>query len=484
MKLKKNKIGLYLGPLLYLIISFSTIEGLSDQGKAILASALWIAIWWITDAISLVVTALLPIVLFPVSGGLSLTETTSAYGHPYIFLFLGGFILAIAIEKWHLHRRIALQIIKTVGTDISTIILGFMISTAFLSMWISNTACAVMILPVGIAIVKQLKDNPKTIENENEIFAKALMLAIAYAASIGGLATLIGTPPNLVLIGVVKESYGIEISFFQWFMFGFPICLVLLLITWIYLTKFAFKFNQKEFPGGMDEINAQLKSLGKISFEEKWILVVFVLTALAWITRSFLITPFIPGVDDSVIAIISCITLFLLPSQKKSKPLLEWKDTLHLPWGILLLFGGGLALAVGFEKSGLALWIGQHLMILQHVHLFILLILLVTFVNFLTEITSNLATTAMILPILVSISAAINVNPYFLLVGATLAASCAFMLPVATPPNAVVFGSGYLKIEDMIKKGVVLNVISIIAVTLFVYFILPYLWDFSVFEKL
>jgi sodium-dependent dicarboxylate transporter 2/3/5 len=354
-----------------------------------------------------------------------------------------------------------------------------MIATAFLSMWISNTACAVMILPVGMAIVKQLKDNPNTIANENEIFAKALMLAIAYSASIGGMATLIGTPPNLVLVGVVKEAYSVEISFLQWFIFAFPFSVVLLFLCWVYLTKYAFKFKQKSFPGGMEEINTQLKNLGPISFEEKIIFLVFVLTALAWITRSFLITPFFPAIDDSIIAMLSCFALFILPSKNPSIPLLNWKDTLHLPWGILLLFGGGMALAVGFETSGLAVWIGEHLKALQTIPLLFLLLLLIAAVNFLTEITSNLATTAMLLPILVSIAAAIDVNPYFLLVGATLAASCAFMLPVATPPNAVVFGSGYLKIEDMIKKGFWLNILSIFILTAFVYFILPLIWDLS-----
>jgi sodium-dependent dicarboxylate transporter 2/3/5 len=283
----------------------------------------------------------------------------------------------------------------------------------------------------------------------------------------------------LVLVGVVKESYGIEISFLQWFMFGFPLSLVLLFISWVYLTKFAFKFEQKKFPGGVEEINEQLKKLGPLGYEEKWILVVFVVTALAWITRSFLITPYFPAIDDSLIALLSCITLFLLPSKNKSIPLLNWQDTLHLPWGILLLFGGGMALAVGFESSGLAVWIGEHLKALQTIPLLVLLLLLIAAVNFLTEITSNLATTAMLLPILVSIASAIDVNPYFLLVGATIAASCAFMLPVATPPNAVVFGSGYLKIEDMVKAGFWLNILSIIIVTAFVYFILPLLWDFS-----
>lgn len=480
MKLTKQNIGLFLGPIMFiLILRFFHPEGLSKPANAVLASAVWIAIWWITEALPIAVTALLPIILFPLSGGLSLKETAASYGHKYIFLFIGGFILAIAIEKWSLHKRIALNIIKIVGTNVVHIILGFMIATAFLSMWISNTATAVMILPVGMAIVAQLKDNPKTNEDENLIFGKALMLAIAYSASIGGIATLIGTPPNLVLAGVVQESYGIEITFSQWFSFGFPISILFLFLSWLYLTRIAFKFKQKEFPGGSDEINRQLEKLGKLSFEEKLVALVFVLTAFAWISRSFLLKQFIPAIDDTIIAISCAVLLFLLPAKGNKKRILDWGDTVKLPWGILLLFGGGMALALGFEKSGLAIWLGEQMTTLEAVPLLLLLLILIAAVNFLTEITSNLATTAMLLPVLVSLASALGVHPYFLLVGATVAASCAFMLPVATPPNAVVFGSGYLKIEDMVKKGFWMNIISIVLLTLIVYYILPLIWDLT-----
>ena len=481
MTISKQKIGLVLGPLFFILIQqFFHPEGLSEAANSVLASAVWIAIWWITEALPIAVTALLPILLFPLSGGLSLTETTASYGHKFVFLFIGGFILAIAIEKWNLHKRIALTIIKIVGTNVVHIILGFMVATAFLSMWISNTATAVMILPVGIAIVLQLKDNPDTIENENEIFGKALMLAIAYSASIGGMATLIGTPPNLILAGVVQESYGVEITFSQWFAFGFPVSVVFLFLAWLYLTRIAFTFKQKSFPGGNDEIKNQLRKLGKISFEEKMIFGVFILTAFAWITRSFLLKQYIPAIDDTIIAIGAAFLLFLLPSSKKGIPLLGWDDAVKLPWGILLLFGGGMALALGFEDSGLALWIGIQLKSLSTIPLIVLLLIIIAAVNFITEITSNLATTAMLLPVLVSLADAINIHPYFLLVGATVAASCAFMLPVATPPNAVVFGSGYLKINDMVRKGFWMNVLSILLLTLIVYFLLPLLWDVSV----
>jgi sodium-dependent dicarboxylate transporter 2/3/5 len=480
MKLSKRTIGLFLGPLMFiLIILFFHPEGLNKSANAVLASAVWIAIWWITEALGIAITALLPIILFPLSGGVALKETTASYGHKYIFLFMGGFILAIAIEKWNLHKRIALTIIKIVGTNVVHIILGFMVATAFLSMWISNTATVVMILPVGMAIILQLKDNPNTNQNENLIFGKALMLAIAYSASIGGMATLIGTPPNLVLAGVVQESYGIEITFAQWFSFGFPISLVFLFMAYFYITRIAFKLKQQEFPGGNSEIKKQLKALGKISFEEKIILNVFILTAFAWISRSFLLQQFIPAIDDTIIAMCAAILLFLLPSGKKGKPLLNWDDAVKLPWGILILFGGGMALALGFDSSGLAFWIGGQLKALGTIPLISLLLILITSVNFITEITSNLATTAMLLPVLVSLADAIGVHPYFLLVGATVAASCAFMLPVATPPNAIVFGSGYLKIQDMIKKGFWMNIISILLLTLIVYFILPILWGFK-----
>ena len=476
----KQKIGLVLGPILFLItLFFIHPEGLSKEANAVLAGTLWVAVWWITEALPIAVTALLPIILFPLTGALSLSETTASFGHKYVFLYIGGFILSIAMEKWKLHKRIALNIINIVGTDVKKIILGFMVATAFLSMWISNTATSVKILPVGIAIVIQLIDNPLTKENENLIFGKALMLAIAYSASIGGMATLIGTPPNLVLAGIVEKTYNTEITFTQWFVFGFPIAIVLLLICWVYLTRFAFSFQQKSFPGGKEEVKKQLQKLAKITFEEKLILTVFIVTAFAWITRSFLLQPIIPAIDDTIIGIMCGVTLFLLPSKTKGERLLTWEDTVRLPWGILLLFGGGMALALGFESSGLAKWIGSQMIALETIPLLLLLLILIAAVNFLTEITSNLATTAMLLPVLVSLASAIGVHEYFLLVGATVAASCAFMLPVATPPNAVVFGSGYLKIEDMVKKGFWMNVISIILLTLIVYFILPLLWGFN-----
>ncbi|SDS59979.1 solute carrier family 13 (sodium-dependent dicarboxylate transporter), member 2/3/5 [Maribacter dokdonensis] len=480
MQFSKQNIGRVLGPLVFFLILFLFHpEGLSKEANAVLASVAWVAIWWVTEAIPIYVTALLPLILFPLTGGLSLTETATSYGHKYIFLYMGGFILAIAIEKWNLHRRIALTIINLIGTNVINIILGFMLATAFLSMWISNTAAAVIILPIAMAIVYQLNDNPDTEKDENKIFGKALMLAIAYSASIGGIATLIGTPTNLVLAGVVQTTFGKEITFSEWFVLGFPIAIILLFLCWYYLTRFAFTFKQKDFPGGRSEISARLKALGKMGYEEKSVLVVFAVTAFAWIARSFLLQRFIPKMDDTIIAMMTVVILFLLPTREKGKRLMDWQDAVKLPWGILLLFGGGLTLALGFDTSGLALWIGSKLSALQVLPFFLLLMILISIVNFMTEITSNIATTAILLPVLVSLAPVLGVHPYYLMIAATLAASCAFMLPVATPPNAVVFGSGYLEMQDMVKKGFWLNIISILILTVVVYIVLPMVWDLS-----
>ena len=481
MRLNKNILGLILGPILFLVIMiFVDAKGLSFEAKCILASTAWMAIWWVTECVPISVTALLPIVLFPLTGGMDLATTTAAYGHKLVFLFVGGFLIALAIEKWHLHKRLALNIIRVTGSNKSRVILGFMLATAFLSMWISNTATSIMILPVGLAIISQLKDDPKTVENENEVFGKSLMIAIAYSASIGGMATLIGTPPNMVLAGVVEESYGIKLNMFDWMKFGVPLSSFLLFVCWLYLTKIAFKFKNEEFSAGKEEILRQINKLGKFSNEEIKVLIVFTLTALGWIFRGSIETIF-PMIDDTIIAIFFAVSLFIIPTknQKTNTTLLVWNDTVKLPWGILILFGGGMAIASAFGKSGLALWIADLLTNLNDVSLFLIILIIVTSINLLTEVTSNMATTAMLLPVLVTIALAIDVHPYFLLVAATLAASCAFMLPISTPPNAVVFGSGFLKIEDMFKKGVWMNLISIITITLVVYYTLPYVFEMT-----
>ena len=378
MRFNKNILGLILGPLLFLaIMIFVDAEGLSFEAKCILASTAWMAVWWVTECVPISVTALLPIVLFPLTGGMDLATTTAAYGHKLVFLFVGGFLIALAIEKWHLHKRLALNIIRVTGSNKSRVILGFMLATAFLSMWISNTATSIMILPVGLAIISQLKDDPKTIENENEVFGKSLMIAIAYSASIGGMATLIGTPPNMVLAGVVEESYGIKLNMFDWMKFGVPLSSFLLIICWLYLTKIAFKFKNEEFSAGKEEILRQINKLGRFSNEEIKVLIVFTLTALGWIFRGSIETIF-PMIDDTIIAIFFAVTLFIIPTKNhktNTTTLLVWNDTVKLPWGILILFGGGMAIASAFGKSGLALWIADLLQNLNDVSLFLIILI-------------------------------------------------------------------------------------------------------------
>ena len=473
-----KRIGLLLGPLLFIIIHFSfEAEGLSNEGRDILACTVWIGVWWVLEVIPISVTALLPIILFPLMGAIGLSETTASYGHKYVFLYLGGFMLAMAIEKWSLHKRIALYIIYTIGTNLYTIVLGFMVATAFLSMWISNTATTVMVLPMAMSIIKQLKENSGKREYESKKFSKLLMLSIAYSASIGGIATLIGTPPNLVFAGFVQKTYNIDISFWQWMKFGLPVATILLFLAWFYLTRFAYPLREKSFPGGRNEINRLINELGPIKIEEKRVLAVFVLTAFCWITRSFFLQKFIPNIDDTIIAIGAAILLFLIPDGGKKRSLLIWNEAVRIPWGIILLFGGGMAIAKGFDATGLASYLGSQMIFFEGLPLFVLLLLIITCVNFLTEVTSNLATTAMMLPVMAPLALSLDVDPFILLVACTAAASCAFMLPVATPPNAVVFGSGYLRIPDMLKAGFLMNLISIIVMALVIRFLLPLLWN-------
>ena len=475
-------LGLILGPLLFTFVQFGpSAEGLSAEATATLAVALWVGTWWVTEAVPIAVSALLPIVLFPLTGALDLGTTTAAYGHKYVFLYLGGFLLAIAIEKVNLHRRIALFIIASIGTRMRMIVLGFMVATAFLSMWISNTATSVMMLPIGLAIIAQYRDHPDTPENEHTQFGKMLMLAIAYSASIGGMGTLIGTPPNLVLAGIVKELYGVEIGFLEWMLLALPLSILLLALCWVYLTRFAIKLKADDFAGGVQEIKRQREALGPIRSDEKKVAVVFVLTAAAWISRSFLLSPILPAIDDTIIALSAGIALFVIRGSKQgtATAILSWDDSKRIPWGILILFGGGLAIAQGFKDTGLAQWFAEQLITLEFLPLLVMTLVLVAAINFLTEITSNLATTAMILPVLAPLASVMGVHLYIFMIGATLAASCAFMLPVATPPNAVVFGSGYVSMKDMIRAGLGLNLISIFLITVWVFYLLPIFWELS-----
>lgn len=475
-----RKIGLALGPLLFALIWFFVRpEGLPPAGTAVLAVTAWMAVWWITEAIPIAVTALLPMVLFPLLNVMPAGDATAAYGHYIVFLFLGGFMLAMAFERWNLHRRIALATIYLIGSDLQFIILGTMVATAGLSMWISNTATSVMMLPIAMAIASQLRDDPGTKEDENAVFGKALMLAIAYAASIGGMGTLIGTPVNGVLVGQLESVFGVEIGFLEWFSIGFPLVVVLLAICWWYLTRVAFKLPKGGFSGGRQEIRRLQTEQGPMTVQEKRVLVVFILTAVAWIIRKPVLAGMLGlNLNDTVIAIAAAILMFLIPGGK-GRGLLTWDEAVKLPWGVVLLMGGGFALADGFAAADLAAYVAENVSIPEGVSLLVVVVIIVTVVNFLTEITSNVATTAMLLPVLAAAALPLGIHPYALMVPATLAATCAFMLPVATPPNAVVFGSGYLTIPDMVRAGFRLNIISILIISLACYLLLPLLWGFK-----
>ncbi|MDW7694414.1 SLC13 family permease [Flammeovirgaceae bacterium SG7u.111] len=476
MDLKKTISGIA-GPLAFIIIQGVEFEGLSPEGRAIMASTAWVAIWWIFETLPMAVTALLPIVLFPLTGGMDIKTTTTTYFSPLVVLYLGGFIIALAIEKWELHQRIALNIIKVIGSNTKMIVLGFMVATAFLSMWISNTATTLMMLPIGMAIANQLGKLRHADDEELRMnFNKSLVLAIAYAASIGGMATLIGTPTNAIFSAISIELYDKEVSFSEWFSFGLPVSTFLLFIAWLYLTSFSFKSGSSKIYGATDEVDKRLKMLGKMGYEEKLIAIVFGLTALAWMLRSFVLSKFIPNLNDTIIAIAGAIVLFIIPSKEKGQALMDWETAKKLPWGVLLLFGGGLAIAASFKNSGLADWFALQMAALESYHYAIVLLAIILMVNFFTEITSNVATAAVVLPILASMSQSIDVHPFGLMIGACFAASCAFMLPVATPPNAIVYSSGYLKVGDMIRTGVWLNILTAIILFLCIYFLLPLIW--------
>lgn len=482
---KGQQVGLILGPMLFMLtLIFFFPEGLSTEGRFVLASTLWIATWWITEAIPIPVTSLMPLILLPLTGSMEGSAVASAYGNDIIFLFLGGFFIATAMEKWDLHRRIALFIIAVIGTSTQRILLGFMSATAFLSMWVSNTAAVMMMIPMALAITAQVAATLKGQKDGSDLpkFEKSMLFGVGYAGTIGGFATLIGTPPTIILAGQVRELFGIEISFASWMLFATPLMIIVLLSTWYYLAKIAFKINLKHIPGGKELIQDERKKLGKISYEEGVVSAVFVFAAFMWISKDFFwsgesaLIYQLPGISDGMIAMMATVLLFLIPA-KASPRVLEWADSKDIPWGVLLLFGGGLAIAAGFQSSGLSSWLGEQLTILDGLHIFIIIAGATLLIMMLTEITSNTATATMIMPILGALAVAIDVHPLALMAPCAIAANCAFMLPVGTPPNAIIFGTGKLKIIEMVKTGFALNVFSTILIVLFAYFMLPLIFN-------
>ena len=490
MNISSKTISIILGPLIFLLmLILGAPEGMEPAAYMVLASTIWIAIWWVTEAVPIPVTSLLPMIVFPLTGALTMGQATEPYARPIIYLFLGGFLLALAMERWNLHRRIALTIISMVGTNMHQILLGFIIATGFLSMWISNTATTLMMLPIALSVIGQFdtfSGMDAEVKEGSKSFGKALILGIAYSASIGGMATLVGTPTNLIFANSVKKTYGsdspyqlpeMDIAFDQWMWFGLPISIILLAVCWWHLSHNAFKLSKTTVSGSREIIQGELAKLGKMKVEEKWVLAIFVVVAFGWITRRYLITPYFPAVNDTNIVLMGALALFVIPSSSKPKTfLMDWKTGLKLPWGVLLLFGGAFAVAAAFEISGLTAWIGDRLQLLKDVPFWLLLLIVITTVNFLTEITQNIATCTLMLPIMAALSGVIDVHPFGLMAGTCIAASCAFMLPVATAPNAVVFGSGYIKMKDMVRAGFFLNILSVIVILLFTYFALPLIW--------
>ncbi|MFC6716500.1 SLC13 family permease [Natrialbaceae archaeon GCM10025810] len=486
----RQKVGFVLGPLLFALILLGPTPGepAGYQGQAVGAVTAWVALWWITEAIPIPAASLLPIPLFALTGALPVADTTPSYGHPLIFLFMGGFFLAMAMQRWDLHRRIALRTIKAVGTTPSRLILGFMIATAFLSMWVSNSATVMMMTPIGLAVIYQTRDlieetglDVDTSEG-NFTFGTALMLCMAYGASVGGVATLIGTPPNILFAGQAEELFGESVSFFEWMIYGLPISLIGLVAVYIWVTRFALSPKFDELPVGAQTIDAELEKLGAMSKQEKLVLVVFVGMAVAWIGGS-LIGQFelatVPDDVDTIVAIGGAMVLFMLPTKTEAGEhtfLLDWTNAVKIPWGVILLFGGGLAIAAGFDQSGLAEWLGGQLELLSGVPMVAVLLAVVTLAIFMTEITSNTGMTAMLMPILAAVGVGIGVHPFGLMIAGATAASFAFMLPVATPPNAIVFGSGYISLPQMARTGFGLNVIGIVLITLVALVWLPIAW--------
>jgi sodium-dependent dicarboxylate transporter 2/3/5 len=468
-----QNIGLVLGPALFaLMMVASTFQTTMDPlAWRTAAVALWMAVWWATEAVPVPVTAFLPIITFQMLGIATLKEASAPYANPIIYLFLGAFLLALAVERWNLHKRIALFILTHTGSDGKKIILGFMAVAALLSMWMTNTSTTMMLMPIALSVVTVITDNAKNLtDREKASFQVAMLLGLAYAATIGGLSTLVGTPPNALLAAFISENYGIRISFASWMAVGVPIMLIMLPIAWYGLTSVLYKINISENSAVTDHLSQLRKDLGPITRPEKRVATIFLIVIGLWILRRPLSSML--GVDfltDTGIVMAAALILFILPSGDKAQPqsqLMTWHDTGRLPWGVLILFGGGLSLAAAFSSTGLASWLGESLSPLSSFGIFALIIAATALVIFLTELTSNLATTAAFLPVMGAMAMQGDINPLILCVPVTLAASCAFMLPVATPPNAIVFASGKLTIPQMVRAGLFLNITGLILISL------------------
>jgi solute carrier family 13 (sodium-dependent dicarboxylate transporter), member 2/3/5 len=500
--------GLVLGPVLAMVVhrflEGAGAEPLTDDGRAVAAIAVWMAIWWLTEAVHVSVTALLPIGLFPLSGAMEVADATAPYASPLIFLFLGGFVLALSMQRWGLDERIALLTIRVVGERPAHLVGGFMVATAVMSMWVSNTATVAMMLPIALSVavlVRRLEGNgghepalappadptPQDLHGDGASdsairFGVCLMLGIAYAASIGGLGTIIGTPPNLFVASYLRETAGVDISFVRWMTFGVPLVVVFLPLTWLLLTRVLFRLPRDPVAGARRVANQRYEGLGRPSRGEWSTFIVFLATATAWISRPLLVEmelfgfrPF-AGLTDTGIAVAAALLLFVIPVELSSRTfVMEWRQAEHLPWGVLLLFGGGLSLANAIETTGVGAWIGQGVATVGPLPVVLLVGLVVAIVVGLTELTSNTATTAAFVPVVAGVAPALGLDPVVLVVPVALAASAAFMMPVATPPNAIVFASGFVSIPQMIRAGIWLNLMTVLLVTSTALWLVPFM---------
>ncbi|NQX93056.1 MAG: DASS family sodium-coupled anion symporter [Flavobacteriales bacterium] len=453
-------IKLMLGPVLFLVSTMIPSDQLSQEGILAIGIGLWMVAWWVTEAAPIAVTSLLPIVLFPTCQIMSISDVTAMYGHRFVFLFLGGFIIALAMEKWKLHQRIAVNIVNATGSSERKIVLGFMIATAFLSMWVSNTATTLLMMPIALSVASLFSANN---HSKKSGFVIACLLSIAYAANVGGISTLVGTPPNAAMAGIIEDQTGRVIGFSEWMKWAFPFSITLLVLVYVFLTRVLFKLNKKDNPNVAQALQERVKALGSWSNPEVRVMLIFATTAVLWMSRSLLNKGLPFKLDDTVIGITMSIMLFILPAgdhKKKSSKLLDWDDTSKLPWGILLLFGGGMALASGFKTTGVMEYLGVLLSDFATWPLILLLLIMILVALFATELMSNLALVNVLIPMVLVVSQSSDLPFMQLAVPVTIASSCAFMFPMATPPNAIVFSSNQITISQMARAGIVLNLIA------------------------
>ncbi|MXX87430.1 MAG: DASS family sodium-coupled anion symporter [Acidobacteria bacterium] len=477
--MKRERIGLVLGLALLVGITVVPIPGIPDEARRMLAVAAIMATWWVTEAAPLAVTSLLPLVLLPAFGITNAAGAAAPYANHLVYLFLGGFMIAQAMQRWNLHRRIALRTVMAMGSSPPRLVLGFMVASALLSMWVSNTATTAMMMPIGVAVIAEISravHGPKRPAPGDFPFAVCLMLGCAYGASIGGFSTLIGTPPNVFLAGFLEEQLGIQITFVRWLAFAMPLTILFLPLTWLWLTKVAFPIRIRDIPGGREPVRTAYAALGPLSTPERRLAVLFGGTALAWMFRPVW-TAFLPDggfITDSTIAMAATVLCFLVPAGSGSgERILNWDWGVRIPWDVLILIGGGFSLANGLDVSGLSAFLGDRLADASALPLPLFLILVVVFIILLTELASNLAATALMVPILAAVAASAGIPPLILLVPVTVAASCAFMLPAATPPNAIVFGTGHFTIPQMVRAGIGVNIIGAVLTCLFAVFWVP-----------